>query len=123
MNPRFSVSLQKIINEMNLKTLYAAEDPCKILISSMDVNRPGLQLTGFLDRFDNERIQVMGLTEESYLKQFSDEQVAQAAENYLALKPPVLIFTREIQPPPQIMEAARRHGVTVLGTDEATSTF
>ena len=40
MNQRFSVSLQKIINELNLKTFYAPRDPAQMLIFSMDINRP-----------------------------------------------------------------------------------
>jgi len=123
MNQRFSVSLQKIINEQNLKTFYAPIDPSEVHISSTDINRPGLQLGGFLDYFDVERIQIMGMTENAYLKQFSTEHVAEVFDHYFSLKPPVVIITRDIQPMDEMMAAAKKHGIIVLGTDEATSPF
>ena len=49
------VDLQKIITENGLKVLYTPEDPSKIMIASSDVNRPGLQMVGFFDYFDNNR--------------------------------------------------------------------
>ena len=123
MSQRFSVSLQKIINELNLKTYYSPSDPAQVRICSPDLNRPGLPLSGFLDYFDTERIQVMGKTENAYLRQFSSEYISQALDAYFALKPPVVIVTNEILPMDEMMDAARKHGIFILGTDERTSTF
>lgn len=123
MNQRFSVSLQKIINELNLKTFYAPRDPAEMLIFSMDINRPGLQLGGFLDYFDVERIQVMGMTENAYLRQFPSEHISKVLDSYFALKPPVVILSRDIEPLDEMLEAAKNHGVYVLGSDDATAPF
>ena len=123
MNQRFSVSLQKIIDELNLKTFYAPRDPAQMLIFSMDINRPGLQLGGFLDYFDVERIQVMGTSENAYLRQFPSNHIASVLDAYFALKPPVVILSRDIEPLDELLAAAEKHGVFVLGSDDATAPF
>lgn len=56
----FSVNLNKIIKEFSLETLFLPGDPQELLVTSSDINRPGLQLTGFYEYFDNTRIQVIG---------------------------------------------------------------
>ena len=55
----FTVSLQNIIKETALETVYMPVDPAARLVSSCDVNRPGLALGGYFDYFDNDRIQIL----------------------------------------------------------------
>ena len=69
----YKVSLEKIIKDFNLQIAYIPRDPSEIFISSVDVNRPGLQLAGFYDVFDNERVQLLGKSEFVYLDQFDVE--------------------------------------------------
>lgn len=74
MDNNFSVSLTKVIKELQLDTAYMPGNPDDILIASRDVIRPGLELTGFLDYFDNTRLMLIGNTENAYLNKFSSEQ-------------------------------------------------
>ena len=75
MNTGFSVTLAKIIKETGLNKFYMPSDPQELLVSSMEINRPGLELTGYMEYFDKERIIIFGNTEYSYLEQFdSDKQ-------------------------------------------------
>ena len=67
------VDLQKIITEEALQVLYTPDEPSKIMVSSSDVNRPGLALAGFFDHFDHKRIQILGNAESVYLKNMSEE--------------------------------------------------
>ena len=70
MSTNFTVSLSNIINELSLDIAFMPRDPEKILLESRDVNRPGLELTGFLDHFDNKRIQIIGNIESSFRRVF-----------------------------------------------------
>ena len=58
---KYSVSLEKVINDLSLNVIYAPKDTADIYITSQDVNRPGLILTGFDNYFDPARIQFIGL--------------------------------------------------------------
>ena len=60
MNTDFTVSLGKIIKDFSLETLFLPADANEIMIYSADINRPGLQLVGFFEYFDNKRIQIIG---------------------------------------------------------------
>lgn len=63
----FSVPLSQIAEALNLTEVYVAENYKETNISTVEINRPGLELTGYLEFFDNKRIQVLGNTEFSYL--------------------------------------------------------
>jgi HPr kinase/phosphorylase len=123
MEGKFTVELSKIVEEFSLESIYMPENPEQILISSIDVNRPGLQLGGFFDYFDNERIQIIGLTEVTFLKRFVEEKRRTAIDKLVARRPPALVICRELELFPELVELAQNYNVPVLRTNEATSSF
>ena len=123
MATKFIVSLQRLIKDFNLEVLYLPETPTGINISSPEVNRPGLQLSGFFDYFDNQRIQILGKSEFAFLDQYEDEERAKRVNDYFATCPPAVIITRNIDVTPRMLEAAQTHKVALLRTAEGTSEF
>ena len=85
MPQEFSVSLDRIIKEHELEVLYCPQNPANILIYSCDVNRPGLQLGGFYEYFDNTRIQIIGKSECAFMEKLSDDERKKAFENEFVL--------------------------------------
>ena len=59
-NGKERVKLSKVIQKMNLVNLTPQIDVSGIWLNLPDVNRPALQLTGFYDQFDNDRLQIIG---------------------------------------------------------------
>lgn len=123
MEGKFTVPLSKIIEEFSLEEIIVPTDPEKILISNTDVNRPGLQLGGFFDYFDNARIQIMGLTEITFLKRFIEEKRSAAIDKLFSKKPPAVVICRELEVFPEIIDIAKKYEVPVFRTDESTSSF
>lgn len=121
METNFSVTLTNVIKELQLDTAYMPGNPDDILITSRDILRPGLELTGFLDYFDNSRLLLLGNTENAYLNKFSSEQRMHVIDRILALKPPAVIVTRNIVPYNELMAAAEKHKIPILRTADATS--
>ena len=68
----FSVNVGTIVEELKLKKLYYAEEMDEIKVVCSNVNRPGLQLVGCFEYFDNDRIQIIGKVETSYLSNMED---------------------------------------------------
>ena len=66
MASNFTVSLARLIKEFSLESIYLPQDPAEIMISSSEVNRPGLLITGFKNYFDPDRIQIIGKMENAY---------------------------------------------------------
>lgn len=123
MSQTFTVPLSSVMKELGLETIYMPENGENILISSKDVNRPGVEFTGFLDFYDNKRILVVGHTENSFLGRYSQEERERALEGLISRKPPAIIICRSLKPYPEMMEAAKRHGVALLGTADTTSSL
>lgn len=123
MSQTFTVPLSSVMKELGLETIYMPENGENNLISSKDVNRPGVEFTGFLDFYDNKRILVVGHTENAFLGRYSQEERERALEGLISRKPPAIIICRSLKPYPEMMEAAKRHGVALLGTADTTSSL
>ena len=106
MEKEFTVSLSNIIRELSLETLYMPENPEQILISRSDVNRPGLQLSGFFDYFDKDRIQIFGLTEITFLQRFIPEKRRVAISRLFERRPPAMVLARNLDVFPEMLDSA-----------------
>jgi len=115
------ISLGSIIDTFNLEVLYGPEGYRERLITVEDVNRPGLQLAGFFDYFDEERIQVIGLVETSYLQRLTKGERRVGFHDLLAYNVPAVLYARDIEPFPECMEMARKYQRPVLRTKENTA--
>ena len=68
------VELQRIVEKMKLKNLTPEVDLTKREVKIPDINRPALQLAGFFDHFESQRVQIIGYVEYTYLETLSEEQ-------------------------------------------------
>ena len=108
MSITYSVSLEKLIREFDLIPVYLPCDAKDILITSSDVNRPGMQLNGFFDFFDRSRIQIVGKSEIAYLRQLEPEELTGSCDKFFSYKPPVIIVSRGLEPLPAMVQAAEQ---------------
>lgn len=92
-------------------------------ISVPDIHRPGLALTGFMQNFLNERIQVLGETEILYLNKGGEDEQRQAIENILSMPLVCIIVTRELEIPPAMVEISTARGVPLFRTTMLTTPF
>lgn len=122
-NREFSFPLKKMIEEMKLEVLYMPENGENSLISNNDTNRPGLQLAGFYDYFDNKRVQVLGKMEHAYLQGLDSETRKKRIEDLLSYRFPALVITRSLDVFPELMELAPNYEIPILRTEESTTVF
>lgn len=119
----YTVTLSQIIKEMSLESIYMPKDPEELLICSNELNRPGLQLIGFMEHFNNDRIQIIGKTEIAYLGQLSPEERKKRVYTLFATKLPAVVITRGYDPFPEILEAAKEYSTPLLRTTDSSSGF
>ncbi len=74
MTQSYSVSLEKIITAHNLEIIYLPKPADEILITTNEVNRPGIVMTGYTDYFDADRVQILGWTEFGFLLNMEPEK-------------------------------------------------
>ena len=123
LSPTFSVSMSNIISEMSLESIYMPREPSEIYINSRDINRPGLQLSGFYEYFDSERIQVVGRSELTFLLGFDSGERKKRVDMFMETKPPMVIVARGLDLPEEILSAAKSYQVPILRTSDTTSSF
>lgn len=123
MKKEFSVSLGKIINEFSLTEIYSPTDPEEVLISSTEINKPGIQFSDYYEFYDNSRIQIIGKSEDSFLHNHNEEKQVEIIEKFFATKPPVVIITRDLPVPEIMLNAAKKHEVPMYSTHVGTSEF
>ncbi len=119
----FFVTLKQIVDEFNLECVAHCNHLEEIKIYSSDINRPGLQLAGFFDYFDSNRIQIIGRVEISYLQKMSSNQRKESLERFFSNGISAVIITRSLEIPLEMMTVADEYSIPILRTDLSTSTF
>ena len=116
-----SVELKDLVEKMQLKNLTPDIDMEDRKITVPDVNRPALQLTGFFDHFDSERVQVIGYVEYTYLQTLTEERKEELYAKLFSYGIPCLIFSTNLSPDAQLLRIANEKGVPVFSTTRKTS--
>ena len=123
MAENFKVSLQSVIDEFKLEAIYVHKDANELMIDENDVNRPGLQLMGFYEYFNPERIQIIGKMEFAYLSTIDEKTRRERLQLLFAQRIPALIITRELPYFAEMLELAKEYEVPLLRSKESTSNF
>lgn len=118
-----SVNLSKIIDKMELDNLTPDIPIDDIRVHQTDINRPAIQLTGFFDHFDTDRVQIIGHVESAYLETLTEDRKRQVFEEFMSSNIPCLVYCRSIQPDDIALEMAKKYGVPILVTNQTTSAF
>ncbi len=123
MHTNFSVALSRIIKEFSLEILSLKSSADDIMISSTEINRPGLQMAGYFEFFDEKRIQIIGKSEESFLERFTEEKAEKRLREFFSRKPAAVVICRDLEISDMYTEIAEEFGVPLLRSKESTSDF
>ncbi len=116
--------LEHLTHDMDFEMLAGYQGTGKP-IYSWDVNRPGLALSGYVDYFANDRVQILGNTEIHFMERMSPSNLATMLANMVSFEIPVFVLSRHLTPPPVFLDMCNRSGIPVLrsamSTDEVIS--
>src|ERR1700686_3851135 len=89
-------------------TLLAGAKGVRRQVTVSEINRPGLALSGYLDYFPSERVQIMGLGEHTYLSTFTPAQRKEMLHKVFSYskKLPCVVLTRGIKPHREVIDVA-----------------
>ena len=116
-----AVTIEELIEHFNLEVLVEGDKGRIIDVS--DINRPGLQIAGFYQYFDNKRVQLIGMAEWGFLDCMEVELRKKRINKYFKLDPLCVIFTRHLEPHKEILKAAMENGQWVLRTKLISTRF
>ena len=123
MSEIYSIPLTELVKDFKLDIAYAAPDYESIRLTVEDVARPGLQLAGYFDYFEPMRLQILGNVEVSYILKKTPQERAAIFDQFFSYKPPALVIARNFPVDEQCLEMAKKHGITILRSGEATASL
>ena len=115
------VSITALAKKFNLRNLTNQINTDKIKLLTPDINRPALQLSGFYEYFDHDRVQIIGNVEMGYLDSLSEEEKHFTLERLVEHEIPCIIFSRNREPEQRFIDLAAKNGVPILVSAQTTS--
>ncbi|MCI8597943.1 MAG: HPr(Ser) kinase/phosphatase [Lachnospiraceae bacterium] len=118
-----SVELTKMVEKLKLKNVTPDIDMTGMELTTPEVNRPALQLTGYFDHFSSERLQIVGYVEYTYLQSRTKEEKYPIYERFFSSNIPCIVYTSQTAPEEEALELAHKYQVPLLTTEVQTSNF
>ncbi|MCT8977635.1 HPr(Ser) kinase/phosphatase [Clostridium sp. CX1] len=115
------VTVKDLIEDLSLEVVNEGDTVTEITIS--DINRPGLQFSGFYNYYANERVQVVGKAEWSFLDAMQPSLRRKRLEKYFKFDSPCTIITRGLEPHEEFMETAKKNNRWILRTENTSTRF
>ena len=123
MEDSYSVKLSKIIDEFKLETFYLPDLPENIYVTCARVNRPGLQMVGFYDHYEQTRLQIIGKVENLFIQGMDAKERRRRLEDFFRSCPVGVIFTTYMDVDADFIELAEKYRVPLMRTSTRTSEF
>ncbi len=121
MMAEYSIALSKIIEQLGLDAVYLPKSAEEIEVTTAEVNRPGVEFSGFTSFFDNKRISIIGMGEMALLLSYDEEKRNTIIKRYMELEPKAVVFTRGLEISDYFMECAEANNVPMLRSEQTTS--
>lgn len=96
-------------------------DILKKEIRTPEINRPAIQLHGYFEYFEYERVQILGNVEQSYILGIEESDRRNRYEKLLSYDIPCVIYSNDNKPDAIMLELATKNNIPVLTTDRRTS--
>lgn len=121
-----SITVQQLVDSLRQTfdlTLLAGGSGVTNRLTTSELNRPGLAMSGYFEHFAQRRVQILGNTETSYLMSLPDDVARQRMERLFEFAIPVFFVSSGNAPPPVFLEFAEAHHMPVYATQVPTSRF
>ena len=114
------LKIKHIVTDLKLELLNS-ETCLQNEIKSEMLSRPGVELAGFLDFFDSERLMLIGSKEASFMQLMPIELRRKRIEEMFKMNPPGLIFSVNVDIEPLFIELGDKYQVAILKSDTRTT--
>lgn len=116
-----TVTVKKLIERLKLEIIYANNQLLEKEITTSDISRPGLEMTGYFDYYSPERIQLFGMKEWSYMTKMTAHNRYSVLREMFKKDTPAVIVSRDLPIPEEMVKAAEEEGIALLRSKISTS--
>ena len=89
-------------------------------LSTDELNRPGLALTGFLNRFGQNRVQIVGETEYAYLTELTSDLRKERIKNLFEYNIAAFFFSKNLEPQTELIELCNENNIPLFSSGLTT---
>lgn len=114
------ISVEEFAKKLDLEVVFSGNGN-DIMLNTMNVSRPGLQLAGFFDYFGENRVQVMGNAEMKYYEQMSNNNKEKTIDMILSRGIPCSIIARDLPVDDIMLSAFKKHNVPLFRSSKQTT--
>ncbi|WP_125573286.1 HPr(Ser) kinase/phosphatase [Levilactobacillus huananensis] len=115
-----SVTVADLVKVTRLE-VYSGEEDLDREITTSDISRPGLELTGYFNYYPAKRIQLLGITETSFAKGMSHEKLLDVMQKMCQPETPAFVVSTQLDPPEELKQATKEAHIPLLETKLTTS--
>ncbi len=119
----YSVAIKVIMEVFELKLLTKDVNISEKFLYHAEINRPALQLAGFYDYFNEDRLQIIGMVEYTFLKKLQTEDRVSRIKKILSFKLPCVVICRGLEPFPEMIEFATQNDIPIFSYEGVTTEF
>lgn len=116
-----TVTVQMLVDKLKLDVIYGTDDLLNKPITTADISRPGLEMTGYFDYYSPERIQLLGMKEWSYMMAMTAHNRYSVLKHMVRPETPAIVVARDLAIPQEMIQAAEEEGITILQSRVPTS--
>lgn len=116
-----TVTVKMLVNKIKLDVIYGTDELLDKPITTSDISRPGLEMTGYFDYYTPERLQLFGMKEWSYLMSMTAHNRYSVLCNMFKTETPAVVVARGLEIPEEMLQAAKEEGTAILRGKGPTS--
>ncbi len=116
-------TIKDFADNFNLKPYYVSPSSLSKEMTVIEVDRPGLEMSGFFEYHQKSRLVLIGKKEIAYLSHMSEESAFQSFLQICASETPGIIICHGQPCPKILLDAAKKKECAVFGTEVETSAF
>lgn len=116
-----SLTIEKLIKDLNFLTLLTAEHTLDNIVSTDEISRPGIEITGHVEYFPYRRIQLFGYQEINYLESLPEAERHENMRKFLKKEIPLIVFARGLKPTKMFLDIANELDIPICCANQPTS--
>lgn len=114
------IRTKDLLETFNL-TLIGGEDGIHRELTTSDISRPGIEMTGYFEYYKEERIQIIGKTEMAYFLSLNEEEQLDRAKRMCTDVTPGIIVTNSMEVPAILLEEGNKAAVPIITSPRNTT--
>jgi len=115
------VTVNELLEEMPYLELISGEEFLDKEITVSDLSRPAIELTGYLEFYAEERVQLLGATEITFIGRMSHNERKIIFKRLCQPETPVFLISRGLDVPAELIEIATKNEIPVLRSKRRTT--